>query len=63
MAKAIHGALKTGDRERFNPGDRIVLAFADIPGYQKYLGVQKPILDSLGIVVLLISEEKTIRTL
>jgi hypothetical protein len=62
VARTIHGALKTGDRERFNPGDRIVLAFPDIPGYQKYLTVQKSFLDSLGIVVLLVSEDSTIRT-
>ncbi len=63
VARSINGAFKTGDRERFNPGDKIALAFPDIPGYKKYLTVQKPILDSLGIIVFLVSEDGAVRTL
>jgi hypothetical protein len=63
VARSIQGALKTGDREHFNPGDRIALAFPNVPGYCKYLSVQKPVLDSLGITVFLVAEDKTVTTL
>lgn len=40
--------------------DQIALAFPDTPGFRKYLAAEKPVLDSFGIEVFLVTEEKSV---
>jgi hypothetical protein len=63
VTKSIYSAMKVHGADRFDPGDRIALAFPDTPTCHKYLSAEKPILDSLGITVFLVSEDKKVETL
>lgn len=58
VTRSIQGALKMHGTDCFNPGDRIALAFPDVPAFRKYLCAEKSVLDSLGIKVFLVTEDK-----
>lgn len=63
MTKSLYSALRTRHENKFSPGDEIVLAFPDEPGCRKYLCAEKPVLDSLGVKILVVKENKEVSTL
>jgi len=63
VTRGIHSALRMEGTEKFAPGDQIALALPDTPGFRNYMNAEKTILDSLGIKVLLVTEDKNVITL
>ena len=63
MTRSVYSALTMRHEDQFDPGDQIALAFPDGPEYQKYLAVQKPVFDSLGVKVMLVREDKKVDVL
>lgn len=63
VSRAILSALKMKGDLKFRPGDRIALAFPDTPRFREHLTAQKPALDSFGIEVSLVTEEKQVKRL
>jgi hypothetical protein len=63
VTRSIHGALRIRGANKFGEGDHIALAFPDAPGCRKYLVAEKPVLDSLGIKVFLVNEDKDVHVL
>jgi hypothetical protein len=63
VTRGIHSALRVHGAERFAQGDQIVLAFPDTPGCRKYLGAEKSVLDSFGIKVFFVAEDKSVSEL
>jgi hypothetical protein len=63
ISRGIHSALRIHGDYKFIPGDQITLAFPDTPGFRKYLIAEKPVLDSFGVKVFLVTEEKSVVTL
>jgi hypothetical protein len=63
ISRGIHSAIRIHGDYKFNRGDQIALAFPDTAGFRKYLTAEKPVLDSLGIKVFLVTEEKGVVTL
>jgi hypothetical protein len=63
VSRGIHSALRIHGDYKFIPGDQIALAFPDTPGFRKYLSAEKPVLDSFGIKVFLVTEKKGVTTL
>jgi len=63
ITKSVHGAMRIRGAKKFRKGDRIVLAFPDVPGFRKYVVTAKPVLDSLGIKVFLVNERKEVHVL
>jgi hypothetical protein len=61
ISRAVLSALKMKGDLKFKPGDRIALAFPDTPQFRKQLRAQKPVLDSFGIEVSLVSEERKVK--
>ena len=63
VAKGISSALRTSTPERFAPGDQIAIGFPDTPTFRKYLEAEKPVMDSFGIRIFLVAEDKKITVL
>ena len=63
ISRAVRSALLMKGDLKFKPGDRLALAFPDTPGFREQLTAQKPVLDSFGIEVSLVSEDKKVRKL
>jgi hypothetical protein len=63
VSRGLHSALRIHSDYKFIPGDQIALAFPDTPGFRKYLSAEKPVLDSFGIKVFLVTEERNVVTL
>jgi hypothetical protein len=63
VSRGIHSAFRIHGDHKFIPGDQIALAFPDTPGFRKYLNAEKPVLDSFGIKVFLVTEEKNVTVL
>ncbi len=63
VARGITGALRMRAPDRFVPGDQIAIGFPDTPTFRKYLEAEKPVLDSFGVKVFLVSEEKKVTVL
>lgn len=63
MSRSIYTALRMRDENQFSPGDQIALAFPDVSECQKYLAVEKPVLDSLGVKILLVKDNKEVITI
>ena len=63
VARGIYSAMKIGRPKHFIPGDQIAIAFSDTPTFRKYLEAEKPVMDSFGIKIFLVSEEKKITVL
>jgi hypothetical protein len=63
VSRGIHSALRIHGDFKFISGDQIALAFPDTPGFRKYLAAEKAVLDSFGIKVFLVTEEKNVFTL
>ena len=63
ISRGIRSALRIHGDYKFISGDQIALAFPDTPGFRKYLAAEKPVLDSFGIKVFLVAEEKNVVTL
>ena len=63
ISRAVLSALKMKGDLKFKPGDRIALAFPDTPQFRKQLRAQEPVLDSFGIEVSLVSEERRVKRL
>ncbi len=63
VARGVYSAMKIGVPDHFIPGDQIAIGFSDTPTFRKYLEAEKPIMDSFGIKIFLVSEEKKISVL
>ena len=63
ISRAIIGAMGMKDSCKFSPGDRLALAFPDTPGFREQLRAQEPFLNSFGVEVFLVNEEKKIEKL
>jgi hypothetical protein len=63
VARGIYSAMKMGTPDHFIPGDQIAIGFSDTPTFRKYLEAEKPVMDSFGIKIFLVSEEKKITVL
>jgi hypothetical protein len=63
MVKSIHSALRTRKEDKFSRDDKIALAFPDAPECLRYLDAEKPVLDSLGVKIILVNEKKEVREL
>jgi hypothetical protein len=61
ISRAILSSLKMKGDLKFKPGDRLALAFPDTPRFREHLSAQKPVLDSFGIEVSLVTEEKEVK--
>jgi hypothetical protein len=60
VSRAVLSALRMKGDLKFNAGDRITLAFPDTPKFREQLRAQKPVLDSFGIEVSLVKEDKKV---
>lgn len=63
MTRSVYSALRMRNENQFSPGDQIALAFPDVPECQRYLSAEKPVLDSLGVKIILVNEDKEVRIL
>ncbi len=63
MARSVRSALTMPEEDRFGPGDQIGLAFPDVPTCRKYLAVEKPVLDSLGVKIFIVREDRQVSEL
>jgi hypothetical protein len=63
MTRSVYSALRMRNENQFSPGDQIALAFPDVPECQRYLNAEKPVLDSLGVKIILVNEDKEVRML
>jgi hypothetical protein len=63
MTRSVYSALRMRSEEQFSPGDQIALAFPDVPECRRYLSVEKPVLDSLGVKIMLVKEDKEVAVL
>ncbi len=63
VSRAIVGSMSMKGACKFNPGDQLVMAFPGTARFREYLSGQKPVLDTFGIDVILVTEEKTIEKL
>ncbi len=63
ISRAILSAMRIKGDLKFRPGDRIALAFPDTPRFRQRLNAQKPVLDSFGIEVSLVTEDKKVSRL
>ncbi len=63
MTNSVYSALSMRKEDRFSPGDQIALAFPDGPECRKYLAVQKPVFDSLGVKVMLVTDDREVAVL
>jgi hypothetical protein len=63
VMRGFHSALRMRKTGEFNPGDRIGLAFPDVPALRKYLSAEKPVIDALAVKIFLVTEEKKVLTL
>jgi hypothetical protein len=61
MTRSVYSALRMRDEHQFSPTDRIALAFPDVPECHRYLSAQKPFLDSIGVKILLVNEDREVR--
>ena len=57
VARGVYSAFSTPAGDHFIPGDKIAIAFPDIPAFHRYLNTQKPVMDSLGIKAFLVGED------
>jgi hypothetical protein len=62
MSRSVYTALRMHDENQFSPGDQIALAFPDVSECQKYLAVEKPVLDSLGVKIFVVKDNKDVAT-
>jgi len=62
-SKAVISVMKMQGACKFSPGDRVALAFPDTPLFREQLNGQRPVLDSFGIDVFLVTEEKNVEKL
>jgi hypothetical protein len=62
MSRSVYTALRMHDEDQFSPGDQIALAFPDVSECQKYLAVEKPVLDSLGVKIFVVKDNKEVTT-
>ena len=60
VTKSLYSALTMNKADEFSTGDRIALAFPDTPAFRRYLNAEKPVMDSLGIKIFLVTEEKDV---
>lgn len=63
MTRSVYSALRMSKEDRFGPGDHVALAFPDGPACRKYLAVQKPAFDSLGVKVFVVKKDKEVQAL
>jgi hypothetical protein len=63
VARGVTSALTMRTPDRFVPGDRIAVSFPDTPMFRTYLEAEKPVMDSFGIQIFLVSEDKKITML
>ncbi|MGA3174486.1 MAG: hypothetical protein ABSE25_08715 [Syntrophorhabdales bacterium] len=63
VARGIYSAFKMPVPDHFIPGDKIAIAFPDIPAFHKYLNAQKPVMDSLGIKAFLVAGDSKVTEL
>jgi hypothetical protein len=61
ISRAVLSALRMKGDLKFKLGDRIALAFPDTPQFRNQLSAQKPALDSFGIEVSLVTEERKVK--
>lgn len=59
VAKGFYTAVRLYG-ERASDGDTVGMAFPDGPRFQKYLAPIKPFLDKVGIVIFLVSEDRSV---
>jgi hypothetical protein len=63
MTRSLYSALRMSREDQFIAGDQIALAFPDSPECLRYLDAEKPVLDSFGVKILLVNEDKEVRVL
>ena len=63
VVRGYASALRMRKTGEFSPGDRIGLAFPDVPALRKYLSAEKPVMDALNVKIFLVTEEKKVVTL
>lgn len=63
MKRSVYSALRMRHENQFGKGDQIALAFPDERGCRKYLTAEKPVLESLGVKILLVKDNKEVATL
>ena len=63
ISRAVRSALRMKGDLKFKSGDRLALAFPDTPGFREQLSAQKPVLDSFGIEVSLVTEDRKVKRL
>jgi hypothetical protein len=60
MTRSVYSALRMRHENEFTRGDEIALVFPDISSCHKYLGAEKPVLDSLGVKVLVVKKDREV---
>ncbi len=63
VTRGLGSALTMDTPDRFQPGDMIVVGFPDTPTFRKYLEAEKPVMDSFGIKIFVVSEDKKVSVL
>jgi hypothetical protein len=63
VSRGIYSALTMRTPDSFVPGDRLAVGFPDTPVFRKYLEAEKPVMDSFGIKIFLVSDDKGITVL
>ena len=63
MTRSVYSALRMSKEDRFGPGDQLALAFPDGAACRKYLAVQKPAFDSLGVKIFVVKKDNEVRAL
>jgi hypothetical protein len=63
MTRSVYSALSMRNEDQFGPGDQIALVFPEGPQCRKYLAVQKPVFDSLGVKVMVVKEDQKVDVL
>ena len=61
MTRSVYSVLRMRDENQLSPADQIALAFPDVPECHRYLSAQKPFLDSIGVKIILVNEDKEVK--